>query len=286
MDVVEALVRLGGIASAADLTELTSPARVRSAADTGLIHRLKRGTYCLPGVEEALRVAIRLGGMASHLSAAQLHGWEVAHPPTCPWIVVPRNREVSDRLGSYVFWADLAGEAGHVTSPLRTVIDCGRRLQFTPALTVADSALRHRAITRDQLRAGAVDVRGKGAGPVREIAVLADGRAANAFESALRAIAIRSGLDVVPQQEVSIAGEVVHPDLVDVGRRLVLEADSWEFHATREAHDRDCWRYDELVLAGWTVLRFTWRQVMREPGWVRACLERRAGGANGGGFTG
>ena len=28
------------------------------------------------------------------------------------------------------------------------------------------------------------------------------------------------------------------------------------------------------VVAGWTVLRFTWWQVMHEPDWVRACLRR------------
>jgi very-short-patch-repair endonuclease len=64
----------------------------------------------------------------------------------------------------------------------------------------------------------------------------------------------------------------------------VLEADSWEFHAGKEAFKRDCWRYTALVVDGWTVLRFTWWQVMENPDWVRACLAvvagRTAVGAN------
>ena len=74
-------------------------------------------------------------------------------------------------------------------------------------------------------------------------------------------------------------GLVLYPDLVDVRRRLVLEADSWTWQADRDAHDRDCWRYNALVLAGWTVLRFTWDQVMRRPARVRTALRAAAGAA-------
>ena len=80
----------------------------------------------------------------------------------------------------------------------------------------------------------------------------------------------------MPQHPVVAGGLVLHPDLVDVRRRLVLEADSWTWHADRDAHDRDRWRYNALVLAGWTVLRFTWEQVMRRPAAVRRALRALA----------
>jgi len=60
--------------------------------------------------------------------------------------------------------------------------------------------------------------------------------------------------------------------VVDCGRWLVLEADSWEFHSGRDAYARDCRRYTLLVVHGWTVLRFTWRQVMYDSDFVRWCL--------------
>jgi len=83
------------------------------------------------------------------------------------------------------------------------------------------------------------------------------------------------GLAVVPQVGIRLAdGARVAPDLVDVTLGLVLEADSHEFHTGRARLTSDCWRYDELVVAGWRVLRFTWEQVMHRQGWVRWVLER------------
>ena len=66
----------------------------------------------------------------------------------------------------------------------------------------------------------------------------------------------------------------MHPDLADLEARVILEADSWEFHTGREAHVRDCWRYNELVAEGWSVLRFTWWHVMEQPDYVVDVLSR------------
>ena len=78
--------------------------------------------------------------------------------------------------------------------------------------------------------------------------------------------------------EIDLGDRTVRPDVVDRDRRVVLEADSWEFHAGKEAFQSDCRRYTDLVVAGWTVLRFTWWQVMHEPDWVRSCLRQIAEG--------
>ena len=121
-------------------------------------------------------------------------------------------------------------------------------------------------------------MRGKGAAAARRVARHASGLAANPFESMLRAIAVEAGLSVRPQVGISVGrGEVVHPDVVDSRRRIVLEADSWQFHTGRDAHARDCLRYTLLVVHGWTVLRFTWRQVMHDPDYVRWCLSSLLG---------
>ena len=54
--------------------------------------------------------------------------------------------------------------------------------------------------------------------------------------------------------------------------RLVVEVDGHEHHGTRVAFERDRARDQRLVAAGWTVLRFTHRQVLGEPAHVRAVL--------------
>ncbi|HEX5861297.1 MAG TPA: DUF559 domain-containing protein [Nocardioides sp.] len=272
MDPVDALAQLGGVARLRQLLRLTTRKRLRQAVDRGEISRPARDFYRLPQADAALVRAGEVGGVASHLSAAALHGWEVAYPATCPWITVRPNARVASKVGMHLFWCDLSDEPGPVTSPARTAIDCARRLAFGPALAVADSALRHGSVTAAELRVAADRVRGKGAAQARSVARHASELAANPFESMLRAHALEVGLEVTPQVPIAIGGLVVHPDVVDRGRRVVLEADSWEFHTGREAHARDCWRYTMLVVLGWRVLRFTWRQVMYEPDYVRNCL--------------
>jgi hypothetical protein len=103
----------------------------------------------------------------------------------------------------------------------------------------------------------------------------ANGRAANPFESVLRVTALDvPHLDLQPQVLADESGWSGWPDLVDVERRIVVEADFFEFHGRRKALIRDCERYNALVLRGWTVLRFSWEHVMFEPEYVRACLSR------------
>jgi predicted transcriptional regulator of viral defense system len=143
MDPVDALRELGGVARRRVMPRRTSRKRLQRAVLRGEITRTSRGVYRLPAADRALVRAAELRGAASHLSAATLHGWEVAFPATCPWITVPRNVGVSEQNDCFIFWADISDEDGVVTAPVRTVIDCARRLEFGPALAVADSALRH-----------------------------------------------------------------------------------------------------------------------------------------------
>jgi len=274
MDAVEALERLGGVASRADLLRLTSSRKLGRAVHAKTVVRVRKARYRLPDADRARSRAAELGGICSHLSAAQLHGWEVPFPSTTPWITVPRNSKARRSPRCHLFWADISEEGTECTSPLRTVIDCARRLPCPVALAVADSAIRHVDVDPVRLVQAAAEVRGKGAAQARRVARHASGLAANPFESVLRALAIEAGLDAMPQVPIGVAGVTVHPDVVDRERRIILEADSWEFHTGKEAHERDCWRYTVLVCDGWLVLRFTWRQVMLQPEFVTECLRR------------
>jgi hypothetical protein len=51
--------------------------------------------------------------------------------------------------------------------------------------------------------------------------------------------------------------------------RLVVETDSRAFHTSRKAFEHDRLRDQRLTLAGYTVVRFTWRQLLEEPDRVR-----------------
>jgi predicted transcriptional regulator of viral defense system len=55
-------------------------------------------------------------------------------------------------------------------------------------------------------------------------------------------------------------------------RRLIVEMDSFEFHGTRAAFERDRRRDLLLRAAGWTSLRITWRQLSGRPAEVIAAV--------------
>ena len=51
--------------------------------------------------------------------------------------------------------------------------------------------------------------------------------------------------------------------------KLVIEADGRAWHARVDDFERDRRRDAEAAAAGWATLRFTWHQLVHEPGWVR-----------------
>jgi very-short-patch-repair endonuclease len=63
-------------------------------------------------------------------------------------------------------------------------------------------------------------------------------------------------------------------DVAFKAARLVVELDGWAFHTTPERFQRDRERQNRLVAAGWTVLRFTWRDLIERPDYVMASVRR------------
>lgn len=185
LDPVAALGRLGGLATWQELRVLTTRRRVRTAPVAGRLVRLRRDCYGLPGAHDAVAAARRLGGVVSHLSAAQLHGWKVKMPPEQPTITVPRWSSGLDADGVELHWADLGTDdvVDGVTTPLRTVVDCARSYPYEVALCVADSAVRS-GLSREALVRAAETSPRTGRGRAVRVAGSADARAANPFESA------------------------------------------------------------------------------------------------------
>lgn len=274
MKAVAALERLGGVATTQALLRLTNRRQIRRALRGKAIVMLARGRCALPTADDARTAAVALSGVVCLRSAAAHHGWELKIQPPLPEVAINPRRHLplERRDGIRIAWMNVAGDdaVAGVTTPLKTVLDCARHLPFDEALAIADSALRSGLVARTDL--DTTRVRGAGAAAVRRVLAHADARAANPFESVLRALCIEVGLALVPQQPVDLSTGTVRPDLVSRVRRLVLEADSWSFHASRKAHKRDCVRYNLLVIHGWRVLRFTWEQVMHDQTYVRWVL--------------
>jgi hypothetical protein len=75
-----------------------------------------------------------------------------------------------------------------------------------------------------------------------------------------------------PAVNVSVLGHEV--DMLWADAKVIVELDSWSFHGTRQAFERDRQRDIDLQLNGYKILRFTWRRLRTEPHLLIAAVER------------
>ena len=64
-------------------------------------------------------------------------------------------------------------------------------------------------------------------------------------------------------------------DFVWRDARLIVEVDGYRYHRSPSRFEDDRERDVILSLAGWTVLRFTYAQVVRRDAWVAAAVADR-----------
>jgi len=273
--VTDLLAELGGVARRSAILAVVDRAELESAVATGLVVRDVRGLYALPEVDQARLAAARLNGVLSLTSAALAHGWAVKTVPDRPHVTVSRGRKVDPGQSfAHVHRAELRPDqvVDGRTDVETTLEQCLRALPYDEALAVADSA-RREGVGNSVFESLADRVKGPGAPQVRRVCRRSTGQAANPFESVLRAIAEDvPGLRLEPQVGIGDGDFYVRPDLVDVRLRVVVEADSFEWHGGRAALASDCRRYNMMVVNGWIVLRFPYEDVMFHPEDVRRVL--------------
>ncbi|MDO5628230.1 MAG: DUF559 domain-containing protein [Mobilicoccus sp.] len=282
-DLIAYLALIGGLGARVAVRRRFTRAALRDALASGHVRPLGQNRLALATAADDVVAAHRLGGVLSQLSAAIAWGWDVLVPPTLPQVTMPRGRHLrTAKPRCNVRWLDLKTDdiRDGATSPLRTVLDCAATLPFVEALAVADSALRSGLVEPNELRDAARRSRGPGSAAHRRVAAVADPRAESVLESAARAL-IHDIDGISLDLQVEITGEALtgscafdaRVDLADRDLRLVIEADSFEYHGGRAGLTRDARRYDELTARGWTVLRLTYDDVTADPEWVRAVVE-------------
>lgn len=158
-----------------------------------------------------------------------------------------------------------------VTSIERTIIDLGAVVPPPKVEQAFDDALRRHLTTPDDVAARFVQLarRGPGIGVLRP---LLDARLGSAvprpgeFERRTGRMLVGAGLPE-PVFELEIrTGDgmfVARVDLAYPWCRLAIECDSERWHTGRQRRAADLDRQNRLVLAGWTVLRFTWEDLVQ-----------------------
>jgi hypothetical protein len=263
-----------------------SAAQVRRRLGTGAWIAVRGPVLAEAGLPMTLGLADRAaqlalpGSVLAAFSAAR--AWNMPVPDRGPHLIVGRRTEAT-LAGVRVMRAVLdrydVGVLNGVplTMRARTVVDCLRLLDDGAATDLLDRALQRGWIRLDELVERARGLAGRRGAPrlARLVGAVGAGTR-SAAERRMVELLVRGGVDGweanVPIRDQR--GLIGVGDVVFRGARVVIEVDGWAFHVTPQAFQRDRERQNRLVAAGWTVLRFTWRDLTERPGHVLGTVRR------------
>jgi very-short-patch-repair endonuclease len=241
------------------------PAQVAKALREEHLWQVHRGWYAEPGTDAQLIRAMRVGGRIGCVSALRLYGaW--CPPDQGLHIAMPASSS-----GRRLAAARDAGKADDVTAHWGSKLSSqewtlgvsdferalGHAIECQPThytVAILDSLLFRRLTTASVIER----VVSRNAAHHSDLLVSIDGRSEEGIESMARHRLREAGITAVPQVAVAGVGRV---DLL-VGETLVIELHGREFHATERGFVRDRTRRAQLQAAGYTVLEFTYAQVL------------------------
>ncbi|KQZ05172.1 DUF559 domain-containing protein [Microbacterium sp. MEC084] len=253
MDLVRELAARGGWASRRALIAAGwHPRKLRQAALEAGLPLVRRQWLLLPSAPPGVREAARVGGRLTCVAEAERIGLWIPRRDPRPHIAVPRNADLTPR--GIAHWSTgPAPAAGLLVDPIENVLhhtaSCLTELE---TFAIWESAIRKGLITVDAIRR----IRWTTTA-ARRVAADVGAHSDAGTESYLVRQCRAAGIPC--RQQVHLYGRDV--DAL-IGDHLVIQVDGFAFHsdaATRAAdlaHDR------LLRLRGYTVLRFTYADVM------------------------
>jgi very-short-patch-repair endonuclease len=162
-----------------------------------------------------------------------------------------------------------------VATVTRALVDALRYLPRPAAVGLLDRAVQRRWMTADTLVAWAEYLSGKkGAPQLRGLAQRARlGAHSEAERLAVRLVRRADIAGLVVDHHVLVDGHLVaRLDLAFPASRVAVEIDGMAYHSDAQRFQYDRTRQNLLVSLGWTVLRFTWRDLEDRPGYVVATI--------------
>ena len=241
---------------------------------TGRLHRIHQGVYAVGHTRITQRgrwmAAVLAGGRSavlSHRSAAAL--WQLL-PARGLHVATPRPRRNRDSIEFHSQSLQLDEVTTHdgipTTTVARTLLDIAttepgqleRAFNEAEYRRLWDATGVTELLRRYPRRAGA---------PALATLIGDDPRgiAREELEHRFHALVEQFGLPKpLRNQPLTIQGRTIHPDAMWPGARLIVELDGRAAHETSSRFDSDRERDRLLALAGWTVIRVTWKHVTAE----------------------
>lgn len=278
-------------------------AQFRTLVRAGDLVRLRRGVYSTAKFAgqaaqgAILRHVVQVaavtgsqrvkGAVASHQSAAILHGFDLLREPGdgAVWLTRPPGRYRNGGVQGVRFHS-AAIPAEHVTrvlgvrvtTPARTVLDLARSLPYMEGVVVADSALHAGATTKAELSAMLESCKGwPGTAGARYVLEFGDPRSESVLESAARVYFAQFGLPT-PEQQANIVDDkmrfIGRVDFIWKSHKTIAEADGMGKYENPEKAREQIRRDIRLRAAGYKVVHFTWAELFGDPGSVLARIRK------------
>ena len=288
----ELAARQHGVVTAEQLGELGLSARgVRLRAESGRLHRIHHSVYSVVpltllgrnGRYMAAVLACGPDAVLSYRCAAALH--EIRATAQTKVDVTVRGRSHRKHAGidvprsTTLTPADVTTVHGiPCTTVARTTLDLAQVIKGRPLERALDQAeildLLDLAALDDQIERNKARPAAKRLQAVLDEHYIGSTPTWSDLEEAFLAACRRAGLPT-PEVNALIDPDDADPTAIRVDfvwreQRVIVETDGHETHRTRRAFEEDRLRDQRLIVAGWTVIRITWRQLSQRPQEVTA----------------
>jgi hypothetical protein len=276
-------------ASAAAVRHLRTSSRLEATQACGVYRVL--GTR--PSWQQALMVLVLAcgpGSAASHRAAAAL-----LSVPRFPAGVVevvtarPQRQRVDEAEVHSSRWLPthhiVEVDGVPATSVPRTILDLAGTIGLARLERLVDDSLAANLVTTSALSAVLDEAPTRGRRGVRALRGLLADRGegytppASELEAAFRDLCREAGIPEPVRQLDAGDGDrwVGRVDVAYPDHRLLIELDSRRYHSARLDLESDRRRDNQLVAAGWRVVRITWEQLRQRPAEVVELLHRLLG---------
>lgn len=210
--------------------------------------------------------------VVSHQLAGALHGFaEMRATVATTTVPLSRSRRAVGLVAHR--WLLSPGEVQQlgrvpVTTARRTALDLLRCLSWEEAGRLWAWLATRSVVTPADLERDLADAdRRRGGNQIRRLLTWTRSGAVSPAEVRLHALLRRAGLvGWQANAPVRAQGRVIAvADVLFAEARVVIEVDGYDAHSGRESFQRDRSRQNDLVAAGYLVLRFTWADLERRP---------------------